>query len=263
MSHDVEVRLERHDSMLREKVFQVESKWPNFRLMLEDIAALASEMPDGASVVTFERGLLYGGYSLIGPYFHRQSLISIDCSPESADDRGDYNAGMVDDDRFWPVPVTRRARIVETGLADGQADLILVPNLVHHVADQEQLFLEMARVLKTGGRVYIYEPLVRELHQAPDDFIRYTPFGMARMLEKNGLSVLQSKEDGAAFSAIAYCWTQALEYFPEAKRKEMSDWFYNEHFPQLMAWDEEHPENQCREHTRFPMAFSLLAEKTA
>lgn len=253
--------LEAHEALLRERVFQTETKWPHFRLLLGDLAQLAQEMPPGATVVSLERGLLYGGFSLIGPYFHRQDLVSVDCSPTSADQRGSYNRHMVDDERFIEVPIDRRASAEDTGLESGIADLVLVPNLVHHVADQDALFSEISRLVKPGGQAYVFEPLVRELHQEPDDYLRYTPYGMKLILESKGLDVVRTKQEGGAFSAVAYCWTQALEFFPEEKRQEMSRWFYQEHFPQLMQWDDEYPRNLSRKHTTFPMAFSLLAEK--
>jgi SAM-dependent methyltransferase len=205
--------------------------------------------------------LLYGGYSLLGPYFYRQDLVSIDCSPPSADKRGSYNSYMVDDERFISMPISRRASVQNTGLESGIADLVVVPNLVHHIADQEALFDETARVVKPGGAAYVFEPLVRELHQEPDDYLRYTPYGIKRVLEGRGFEIKQMRQQGGAFSAVAYCWTQALECLPESKREEMSRWFYQEHFPQLMHWDEQYPRNLARKHTTFPMSFSVLAVK--
>jgi len=255
--------LAKHAELLRERVFQIETKWPHFRLLLNDIAELAAETPPEATVVVMERGLLYGGYSLIGPFFDRQKLISVDCSPTTADARGGYNKHMVDDDRFIAIPISRRASVEDTGLDSGIADLVLVPNLVHHVADQDALFREVRRLLKPGGRAYVFEPLVRELHQEPDDYLRYTPYGMKRILEAMGFVVDDVRKEGSAFSAIAYCWTQALEYMPEEERAKMSKWFYKEHFPQLMQWDEQYPSNLSRKHTSFPMAFSLRARKAS
>src|SRR5262245_41862337 len=227
-------RLLRHEALLKERVYQIGTKWPHYRLLLNDVVELAQEVPTDATVVALERGLLYGGYSLLGPYFHRQNFLSIDCSPHSADERGSFNKHMIDDDRFIAVPVHHRASIDNTGIDSGSADLVFVPNLVHHVADQDTLFRELSRIVKPGGLVYIFEPLVRELHQEPDDFLRYTPYGMRRTLESKGFEVARTRQEGNAFSAVAYCWTQALEYFPEGEREKMSQWFYQEHFPQLM-----------------------------
>lgn len=255
--------LDDHAAVLAERVFQVETKWPHFKRLLSDIRALAAEMPVGAAVASLERGLLYGGCSLVAPFFQGQKFQALDCSPQSADARGAYNAAMVDDPRFLFVPGARRVGVSDTGLADSSMDLVLVPNLVHHVADQDALFAELARITRPGGRVYIFEPLLRELHQSPDDYLRWTPFGMARAMREVGLEPEEPKTAGGPFEAIAYCWAQALEYFPEDARADMAAWFYDQHMPELMAWDETHTQNHVRKNTSFPVAYSVTAAKPA
>lgn len=256
-------RLEGHRQMLWERVFQVETKWPQFRRLLADLERLAASTAAGGTVVCMERTLLYGGCSLFAPLFPNQRFISVDCSPESAEGRGSYNAAMVDDPRFIPVETTLRAPAEATTIETGSADLVMVPNLVHHVRDQAGLFREIARLLCPGGVGYIFEPLVRELHQAPDDYVRYTPWGFQQQIEAAGMTVDETLHEGGPFTAIAYCWTQALEYFPPEKRAEMERWFYGEHMPQLVAWDEEHPNNLARKHTSFPTAFGIFFHKPA
>jgi SAM-dependent methyltransferase len=258
-----ESQLQAHADLLAEKVFQTETRWPHFRLLLRNIRDWPRRLPAGASVVSLERTLLYGGISLVAPFFHRQKFISIDSSPDSADERGDYNRAMVDDPRCLRVPLTQRAPIERTGLDDAVADLVLVPNLVHHVADQDALFAEMARITRPGGFVYVFEPTLRELHQAPDDYLRYTPFGMRNALARAGLEPGDFEVEGGPFSAVAYCWTQALQYFPEAERGRMERWFYGEHFAELMRWDERYRKNLVRAHTSFPVSFSIAARKPA
>lgn len=258
-----QAQLDGHFAVLAERVFQVETKWPHFRQLLGDVRRLAGEVTPEMSVVSLERGLLYGGCSLIAPFFQHCNFLSVDCSPDSADNRGAYNGAMIDDPRFLFVPGTHRAPIEATGLDGGMADLVLVPNLVHHIADQTALFAEMARITRPGGRVYVFEALVRELHQIPDDFLRYTPFGMQRTLREAGLEPGDFDLEGGPFSAVAYCWAQALEYMPEQERETLSRWFYEEQFPQLMEWDERFTENQVRKNTAFPMSFSIVADKPA
>jgi len=255
--------LENHLAFLKERVFQTGTKWPQFELLLGDIAALAEETPPGATVVGLERTLLYGGISLVAPFFAHATYVSVDCSPPSADDRGAYNDWMTDDTRCIRRRYDRRGQPTATGLHDASADLVLVPNLVHHVQDQNGFFAEMARLLKPGGRLYIFEPLVRELHQSPDDFVRYTPWGVESMCAAAGMTVERVNDRGGPFEVISYCWTQALEYIPEAERKPWTEWFYGEHMPELLDMDRRYPSNLVRKHTSFPMTWSVLARKAA
>ena len=76
-----------------------------------------------------------------------------------------------------------------------------------------------------------------------------------------GLEPEESETEGGPFSVIAYCWTQALQFFPEDEREKHRAWFEQEHFPQLMEWDRRFTENHVRPHTRFPMSFSVTARK--
>ena len=256
-----EEQLNKHSQILADKVFLTD-RLPHFELLLREVKELANNSASNATVVSLERGLLYGGYSLIGPYFHNQNFISVDSSPLSADERGAYNRDKVLDEDFLQVPITTRAPIENTGLNDAIADLVLVPNLVHHIANQEALFSEMARITKPNGKVFVFEPILRELHQIPDDYLRYTPYGMHEIMRKVGLTPIDTKLDGGPFSAIGYCWLQALEYLPEQQRKETEEWFYNEHWPQLKQWDTQFTDNLVRKHTKFPVGFSILAEKS-
>lgn len=250
-----------HRRVLEQSVFEVSHRYPHFQLLLEDIDNLSTEMEKGAVVVAFERTLLYGGVSLVAPFFHKQDFYSLDCSPPSADERGAYNARMVDSPDFIRIPYSRRSQLDDIQFDSGKADLVLMPNLVHHVGDQSKLFDEAVRVLKPGGRLYVFEPLVRELHQSPDDYIRYTPFGLEKVMKDRGLTIENTKTNGGPFSAVTYCWQQALQYFPDEEREKMTDWFNKEEFPRLMDFDRKYRENLVRKSTTFPMSFSVLGAK--
>ncbi len=251
----------RHIEMLEQKVFQIETKWPQFRRLIDDCRTLATDLAPGSTVVALERTLQYGGISLFAPIFHGRNFISVDCSPQKAGDRGAYNRAMVDDDRCIVIPATTRGTPEATGQESGIADLVMVPNLVHHIADQQGFFAEIGRLLKPGGKGYIFEPLVRELHQYPDDYLRYTPAGFERMIAAAGLAFDGSTHEGGPFTAAAYCWSQALEYIPEPRRKEMEDWFYGTELPRLKQFDKDYPVNLVRKHTSFPTAFGVHFHK--
>lgn len=255
------VAQKKHKEVLEEKVFQVHSKWPQFKLLLDDLELISSGVDRDKRVISLERTLLYDGYSLFAPFFSEQNFLSIDCSPPTAESRGAYNKSMIEDSRFIKVKHHLRCQIEAIPRTIEPADFILVPNLIHHVRDQNQLFQSLVNLLRPGGLLYIFEPTLREYHQIPDDFIRYTPSGMANCLELSGLKIKDIRMIGGPFSAIAYCWTQALEYIPEGQRDYFSNWFYGKHFRELMSWDKSFPINLARERTSFPVAFSVFAHR--
>jgi len=48
----------------------------------------------------------------------------------------------------------------------------------------------VGRILKPGGRLFLYAPLVFPEHQAPHDFFRYTSYGLRHLCGKAGLEVV-------------------------------------------------------------------------
>jgi len=252
-----------HLAFLHEKIFQTGTKWPQFKRMLEDVANLASSLPDGADVLILERAYVYGGDSLFAPLFPKQKMEVVDCELQTTAKRDGYQKSWTNDPRCIHVKADRRAPITATGLPDKCADALLVPNVVHHVADQDGMFREMARLLRPGGTGYIFEALVRELHQAPDDYVRYTPWGFGEVLRRQGLDMTGWTPTGGPFEAIAYCWIQALQYLPETERKERERWFYERHFPELLKLDVSYPTNTFRPHTSFPVAYSIHFRRPA
>ncbi|MGH2627831.1 MAG: class I SAM-dependent methyltransferase [Anaerolineales bacterium] len=263
VSGSLPVAVEAHLAFLRERIFQTATRWPHFSRLLEDVAQLATTLPDDAAVVILERAYVYGGDSLFAPLFWRQKTTVVDCELPTTAERDGYQRSWTDDPRCIHVPTHRRAPITATGLPDACAAALLVPNVVHHVADQDGMFAEMARLLRPTGTGYIFEALLRELHQVPDDYVRYTPWGFRTMLARHGLEMTAWAPAGGPFEAIAYCWVQALQYIPESERAAKERWFYTEHFPELMRMNGRYTENTFRAHTAFPVAYSIYFRRAS
>ena len=64
--------------------------------------------------------------------------------------------------------------------------------------------------------IYIFEPLLRELHQMPEDYGRFTPYILEK-LSKIGFKKIKYEFTGGPFTSIAYFVDQAIQYFPKQK----------------------------------------------
>lgn len=252
---------QKHINFLKEKIFQTERKWPQFNQMIIDIDNISKECNEETNIGILERAYIYGGSSLFSPLFEKGNITVVDCQTLSAEERGSYQSSWTDDERCIHQKANIIAPIVSTTLEDNSLDVLIIPNVVHHVRDQDAMFKEFNRILKPLGKGYIFEALIRELHQSPDDYVRYTPWGFEYMLEKSELKLTKYTPTGSAFEAISYCWIQALQYFPEEIRKEKEDWFYNEYFPKLLELDVKHPDNLFRKYTSFPTAYGIFFTK--
>lgn|GEM_PF-2493427 len=76
-------------------------------------------------------------------------------------------------------------------VASESVDTCLLTEVLEHLAQPEPVMVEIGRVLKPGGRVYVTVPFAYPEHQVPYDFHRYTSFGIRRLAEVAGLDPVE------------------------------------------------------------------------
>lgn len=68
-------------------------------------------------------------------------------------------------------------------------DSAICNQVLEHVFEPDEFVQEIARVLKRGGRLLLTVPFVWDEHEQPRDFGRYSSFGLAALLDRNGFEV--------------------------------------------------------------------------
>ena len=68
-------------------------------------------------------------------------------------------------------------------------DVCLNFTSLEHYTDPVQAFEEFFRVLKPGGRLFLYVPFVQVEHQIPHDYYRYTRYGLAHLCTQRGFDI--------------------------------------------------------------------------
>ena len=215
--------LKKHEKVLKRDVFQTHNKWPHFNLIFEDIKKINKNLKKNSNILALERTNLYGGISLFAPFFKDHKFISVDCSTNNILKRGNYNSKYVKDKNIIKINLDFKCNykeILKLRIQKRSFDYIIIPNLLHHIFDYQILFDNCKKLLKKNGKLYIFEPLLRELHQKPDDFFRFSPYSLEKILKKMKFQNFKVKFSGSAFTAVAYCWDQALQYIPKNKRKK-------------------------------------------
>tara|TARA_B100001093_G_C26855023_1_gene1026995 strand:+ start:1694 stop:2467 length:774 start_codon:yes stop_codon:yes gene_type:complete len=256
------MNIKKHEKYLKEKVFFTNNKWPHFNLLFKDIKKISKKLPKNSTIISLERTTLYGGTSLFAPFFNKHNFISVDCVTDKILKRGSYNKKFLKDKNIIKTKSNYQFDYKKIRLKNNIADCILIPNLMHHVEYPEILIKKAHKLLKKNSTIYIFEPLVRELHQIPEDFGRFTPFSLKTLLAKVGFKNSNYELTGGPFSCISYYWDQAMQYIPSNKRKKVQEWFLKTENKRLQKFDRIFKKNLQRKNTLSPVAFSLISKKT-
>lgn len=87
--------------------------------------------------------------------------------------------------------------------ADETFDCVLLSDVLEHIPTPDFTCGEIARVLKTGGKLIMNVPFFYWLHEQPHDFHRYTEFALARLMRISGMQIEQLNRLGGAIDIPA------------------------------------------------------------
>ena len=82
-------------------------------------------------------------------------------------------------------------------------DSIFSSEVFEHVFDIDPILDEINRVLKPGGKILISLPFAWNEHEIPNDFGRYTSFGIIHLLEKHGFEIIRLTKSGHFAAVLA------------------------------------------------------------
>lgn len=125
-------------------------------------------------------GMFSGAFARLAP---QATVYAVDVEPVMIDwmrrERPEVAAGRV-------VPVLSEERHVP--LADAIAELVVMINLHHELADPAAIYSEAHRLLVPGGRVVVVDWARRETPKGPPLAVRATPEVLRRHLEESGFT---------------------------------------------------------------------------
>ena len=84
-------------------------------------------------------------------------------------------------------------------LPDKSVDAVLSTQTIEHVPDVESYLAECRRLLKPNGTLVLTAPMHWRHHEAPYDFLRFTRFGLIRLLEKHGFAIKNLEPCGGVY----------------------------------------------------------------
>jgi SAM-dependent methyltransferase len=95
-----------------------------------------------------------------------------------------------DRERYAGQPPEVWGSALELPFGAGSFDTVFSSQVLEHVPEPAQMVAELARVLKPGGHLILTAPHVWGVHEEPDDYFRFTGYGLAHLARRAGLEVV-------------------------------------------------------------------------
>jgi SAM-dependent methyltransferase len=148
------------------------------------VEAFARSLPENA--VVLDAG---AGETRFRTHFSRQRYVALD--NRVGDPGWDYSALDIVGD-LGSLP-----------LRDNSFDAVLLVVVLEHTSDPSRVLCELHRVLRPQGRLLLAVPMIWELHQLPNDYFRFTRYGLERLLSKAGFEITWLLPVGGYFWLMA------------------------------------------------------------
>ena len=144
-----------------------------FEAVVRDrLAAFALELPANARVL--DAGAGEGRYRAL---FARQQYVGID--------------NRVGDVSWNYSRLDVIGNLEHIPFADAAFEAVISIVVLEHTREPRQVVAEMARVTRPAGRIVVVVPDQWEVHQAPNDFFRFTRYGIEHLMNVGGFRVQQ------------------------------------------------------------------------
>lgn len=85
---------------------------------------------------------------------------------------------------------------------DNHFDSVFSSEVFEHVFNLEEILVEIKRVMKPGAKILVTCPFAIPEHEQPNDYARYSSFGLKHLFEKNDFKVLDFHKVGNHFDTL-------------------------------------------------------------
>ena len=72
----------------------------------------------------------------------------------------------------------------------------------YNLINLEEILLEIRRVMKPGARILVTCPFAIPEHEQPNDYARYSSFGLKHLFEKNNFKVIEYEKIGNHYETL-------------------------------------------------------------
>ncbi len=79
-------------------------------------------------------------------------------------------------------------------LEDNSFNSVMATQVLEHIFNPIEFLSEINRILKPGGKLLLTVPFVWDEHSQPNDYARYSSFGLTHLLSKHGFEIIRHKK---------------------------------------------------------------------
>lgn len=99
-------------------------------------------------------------------------------------------------------------------MEDESFDVVLCTEVLEHLEWPRESVREMFRVLKKGGALLVTVPMAHDEHQIPNDYFRYTSYGLRSICVDAGFKEIEVTPHGGIFVRWAYELPRIRQFVP-------------------------------------------------
>ncbi len=104
----------------------------------------------------------------------------------------------------WSMRPNILGDVHKLAIASNSCKTVALMHVLEHVSDPAQVFAEIARVLQPNGYLFVDVPFIHEIHHAPHDYYRYTPYALTAFAQAVKLEIIEIRPSGGYFRALSY-----------------------------------------------------------
>ena len=89
---------------------------------------------------------------------------------------------------------------------DANFDSVFSSEVFEHVFNLPEVLRELNRVLKMDGLILVTCPFAISEHEVPNDFARYSSYGLRYLLSEHGLEMVSQEKTGNSVETVFQLW---------------------------------------------------------
>ena len=250
---------------LKEKIFKTE-EYLQFNLLLKDLLKLKKYKCNHFGII--ERSYLYDGLSIFSPIYNKKKIVTIfDYNFKN------FNKNRIGAQKNWignykfnftesKYKIIDEIGKVKLNFKNIDCDIILIPNVVHHCSNFDELIKQIKIKFKKIKYIYIFDSPIRESHQYPYDFERQTPSSIDKIMKKYHFNKIYYNDIGNVFDVMLYIISQGRVILDKKENKNLSNQV-NKLIPLLKNnRNKKKYQNLGRKHARMYSAYSMIYKLT-